>query len=67
MRLEVSTFPPATAAGASALTSDPRGAMTVTGRYAPAEDGMSGSVSTRTTKYMADFVTDSGQLRFPSL
>ena len=27
---------------------------------------MSGSVSTRTTKYAADFVTDSGQLRLPS-
>jgi hypothetical protein len=50
MRLLVSTFPPATAEGGSALTSEPAGATTSTGAKAPAEAGMSGSVTARTTK-----------------
>ncbi len=44
----------------------PRGALTSIGRWAPAEGGASGSVSTRTAKNAADLVTESGQLRLPS-
>ncbi len=65
-RLEVSTFPATTAAGGRALSSEPSGAITVTGRYAPAVGGMSGSVSTRTANQQALRVTESGQLRLPS-
>ena len=50
MRLEVSTLPPATAAGERAFTRQPGGATTRTGAKAPAEAGMSGSVTQRTTK-----------------
>ena len=49
-REEVSTLPAATAAGARALRSEPSGATTVTGRYAPSQGGTSGSVRTRTAK-----------------
>jgi hypothetical protein len=65
IRLDVSVFPATTAAGGRALTSEPSGARTVTGSNAPPEAGMSGSVSTRTTKKHAERVTASGQLRFP--
>ena len=49
----------------AALTSDPSGAVTVTGANAPPEAGTSGSVRQRTTKYAAERVTASGQLRLP--
>ena len=65
-RLEVSTLPAATAAGGRAFSRHPSGAITSTGRKAPAEGGASGSVSTRTAKKAADFVTGRGQLRLPS-
>src|SRR5262245_55382524 len=65
MRLEVSTLPPATAAGERALTRVPGGATTSTGANAPAEAGMSGSVTQRTTKYTAERVTAGGQLQLP--
>ena len=39
--------------------------VTVTGANAPPEAGTSGSVRQRTTKYAAERVTASGQLRFP--
>ena len=65
-RLEVSTLPAATAAGKRALSRLPSGARTSIGRWAPAEGGASGSVSTRTAKKAADLVTESGQLRLPS-
>ena len=48
------------------MTSEPCGAPTVTGAKAPAEAGTSGAVKQRTTKYAADRVTESGQLRLPS-
>ena len=41
-RDDVSTLPPTTAAGERALSSEPSGAITVTGRSAPAFGGMSG-------------------------
>jgi hypothetical protein len=66
IRLEVSTFPAATAAGETALTRQPAGARTETGSIAPAEAGTSGSVRQRTTKRQAETVTASGQLRLPS-
>ena len=50
IRQEVSTFPAATAAGGRALTSEPSGAVTVTGAKAPPEEGRSGAVRQRTTK-----------------
>ena len=50
IRLEVSTLPPATAAGGGRATRLPAGAITSTGAKAPAEAGMSGSVRARTTK-----------------
>ena len=65
-RLEVSTLPAATAAGNSALSRQPGGALTSIGRWAPAQGGASGSVRTRTAKKAADLVTESGQLRLPS-
>ncbi len=65
-RLDVSTLPAATAAGKRAFSTQPSGAWTSIGRWAPAEGGASGSVSTRTAKNAADFVTASGQLRLPS-
>src|SRR5687767_12243102 len=65
IRLDVSTLPPATAAGGRAFTSVSSGATTVTGANAPAEAGMSGSVTQRTTKKTADRVTAGGQLQFP--
>ena len=43
-RLEVSTLPGTTAAGASAFSRQPRGAVTSIGRWAPAQGGASGSV-----------------------
>ena len=66
IRLEVSVFPAATAAGDRALTSEPSGARTVTGTKAPPEAGRSGAVRQRTTKKQAERVTASGQLRLPS-
>jgi hypothetical protein len=50
MRPDVSTFPAATAAGGSALTSEPSGALTETGANAPPDEGKSGAVRQRTTK-----------------
>ena len=49
-----------------ALRIEPSGAMISIGRKAPAEGGMSGSVSTRTANRQAERVTASGQLRLPS-
>ena len=53
-REEVSTLPATTAAGRRALSRLPSGAVTVTGRIAPAAGGMSGSVSTRTANQQAE-------------
>ena len=49
IRLDVSVFPAATAAGERALTRQPSGARTVTGTNAPPEAGRSGAVRQRTT------------------
>ena len=65
IRLEVSTLPATTAAGDLAFTSDPSGALTSIGAYAPPDAGASGSATTRRTKQHADTVTASGQLRLP--
>src|ERR671930_22440 len=50
IRLDVSVLPATTATGGWALTSEPSGATTWTGTYAPPELGRSGSVRQRTTK-----------------
>ena len=42
--------PATTAAGGRAFSSEPSGAITSTGRYAPSQAGTSGSASTRTAK-----------------
>ena len=65
MRLDVSTFPATTAAGACALTRQPGSARISTGSSAPPDAGTSGSQTTRTAYATAARVTASGQLTFP--
>ena len=50
IRLDVSVFPPTTAAGGRAFTRHPSGATTSTGTNAPPDAGMSGSQTDRTQK-----------------
>ena len=54
---EVSTLPPNTAAGDSALTTLPGGATILIGRKAPWLDGMSGSETWNSTVYTWEAVT----------
>ena len=54
MRCEVSTLPAAIAAGGSALTTVPSGAITRIGRNSPAVDGTSSASRQRNTYIVAD-------------
>ena len=49
MRCDVSTLPPATAAGGRALTTLPSGAITRMGRISPAVAGTSSAIKQRKT------------------
>ncbi|MBV6510264.1 MAG: hypothetical protein JJLCMIEE_03395 [Acidimicrobiales bacterium] len=65
MRWLTSTLPAPTAAGGSAATIVPRGAMTVTGRSAPPLAGIVASVADRSANETQLTVTASTVLRLP--